>query len=307
MKVETINIQEWNAYLEQCSTATFFHTPDWYQLWKHYKGQEYQTFQFNFPSGNSAIIPLAKEKKHRRLFTYYVSSPGGTYGGPVSKGILVTKEILAIEQYLLKFKYITIRNNPLQPVLNGLINKKESTQILNLKLSWEAIFKKWSKGHASAAKKSMREGITFRTAHLSEWESYFEIYLKTLSRWEQPPARPYTWDLFSHLQKIDEQKSKLWLAFKGDLPVAGALCFYFQKHVVYWHGASLEDYQAFKPVHGLQMHIIKEAIQKGYHWYDFNPSGGHDGVVRFKKGFGAEFVASDVYSKTPGIISWLIK
>ena len=28
--------------------------------------------------------------------------------------------------------------------------------------------------------------------------------------------------------------------------------------------------------------------EKGYRFYDFGPSGGQDGVVRFKKAFGAE-------------------
>ena len=32
--------------------------------------------------------------------------------------------------------------------------------------------------------------------------------------------------------------------------------------------------------------IILDAIEKGYKYFDFNPSGGHKGVVKFKETFG---------------------
>jgi len=87
---------------------------------------------------------------------------------------------------------------------------------------------------------------------------------------------------------------RLWLAIFDDQVVAGALCFYAKKHVVYWHGAALEKYFKHRPVNLLMYEAIKSACEEGYSWFDFNPSGGHEGVKAFKKSFGAKEMKSDV-------------
>jgi lipid II:glycine glycyltransferase (peptidoglycan interpeptide bridge formation enzyme) len=37
----------------------------------------------------------------------------------------------------------------------------------------------------------------------------------------------------------------------------------------------------------LYAQIIRDAHNQGYRYFDFNPSGGHEGVVHFKESFGA--------------------
>jgi lipid II:glycine glycyltransferase (peptidoglycan interpeptide bridge formation enzyme) len=32
--------------------------------------------------------------------------------------------------------------------------------------------------------------------------------------------------------------------------------------------------------------MIRHAVEHGYRWFDFNPSGGHEGVQKFKARFG---------------------
>jgi hypothetical protein len=34
--------------------------------------------------------------------------------------------------------------------------------------------------------------------------------------------------------------------------------------------------------------VIRDACERGFRWFDFNPSGGHEGVAAFKRSFGAE-------------------
>jgi lipid II:glycine glycyltransferase (peptidoglycan interpeptide bridge formation enzyme) len=41
--------------------------------------------------------------------------------------------------------------------------------------------------------------------------------------------------------------------------------------------------------------VIKDACEQGYFWFDFNPSGGHEGVKSFKKGFGCSTLQSNLY------------
>jgi len=44
----------------------------------------------------------------------------------------------------------------------------------------------------------------------------------------------------------------------------------------------------------LMYEVIKNACKQRYTWFDFNPSGGHEGVKAFKKSFGAKGMRSPV-------------
>ncbi len=70
-----------------------------------------------------------------------------------------------------------------------------------------------------------------------------------------------------------------------------------QNHAVWFHrnhGAALEDYFTLRPVNLLLYEAIKHACEEGYAWFDFNPSGGHEGVRAFKRSFGTESRPSPV-------------
>jgi CelD/BcsL family acetyltransferase involved in cellulose biosynthesis len=96
--------------------------------------------------------------------------------------------------------------------------------------------------------------------------------------------------------RCDSPRIKLWTAVVEDRLVAGALCFYGQGQVVYWHGAALEAYFHVRPVNLLFCEAIKDACETGYRWFDFNPSGGHEGVKAFKQSFGAVSLQCPVIS-----------
>jgi lipid II:glycine glycyltransferase (peptidoglycan interpeptide bridge formation enzyme) len=63
---------------------------------------------------------------------------------------------------------------------------------------------------------------------------------------------------------------------------------YHRRHVVYWHGVTDPSYAHCHPVHVLLATAIEDACGRGLRWFDFNPSGGLDGVEQFKSGFGAK-------------------
>lgn len=307
MKVKKASQVEWKAFTEQCESATFFHTLDWYLVWKTYKGYELETLLFEFESGHKVLLPLASLKQTKGLTKFYMSSPAGTYGGFLTKNELLEAEKQQLRKYLKKKKWITIRENPFknQSILNDWTESGFS-QVLSLDRSMDIILKTWTKGHASAFKKAKREGLQFKIAEdMADWKIYFQIYQKTLERWGNKKTSEYEWLLFQQLSYLPKTNCSLWLADYNGKVISGCLCFYYNQHVVYWHGASLSTFFYLKPVHFLQYHIINDAIQKNYQWYDFNPSGGHEGVIKFKKGFGTEKQVTQLMEKVPLFISFL--
>ena len=134
--------------------------------------------------------------------------------------------------------------------------------------------KDWTKGHLSAAKKSMKEGVEISLADNEyHWKEYFDVYQDSLKRWGKSASNKYQWKLFLFLLQVPSINCKLWIAKYASKIISGCICFYHNNHVVYWHGSSLANYFYLKPVHLLQYHIIRHASECGFYWYDFNPSG----------------------------------
>ena len=60
----------------------------------------------------------------------------------------------------------------------------------------------------------------------------------------------------------------------------------------------MEKYFKVRPTNLLMYEAIKDACDRGYAWFDFNPSGGHEGVEAFKKNFGAQALPAPVIQST---------
>jgi len=297
MKVEKLTNGEWQKYVDDCNTATFFHTPNWYQVWKEYNGNEYEARLLRFENGNEALIPFSIKKRLKGLVKEYLSSPEGTYGGPLSNFQLSDSEVSKVEKYISQFNSVQIQINPLNPILKDFFStKKRFTQIIDLTKSWQSLLRNWKNGHRRSLKKGLKNGIEIRLANENEWEEYYHLYQDSIRRWGNLASNNYKLDLFQILKKLKPVVCKLWLALADNKIISGCLCFYHNKHVVYWHGASLESYFHLRPVHLLHYHIIKDAKESGYFWYDFNPSGGHEGVERFKNGFGTKKMKTNIYT-----------
>jgi lipid II:glycine glycyltransferase (peptidoglycan interpeptide bridge formation enzyme) len=303
MEVRKATLTEWRDFVNACPTATFFHTPDWYKVWKEYAGLDFEAKLIRFSSGREVLFPYCWQKRMKGFTKKYISSPAGTYGGFLYQEEPDEQEQRELLEYIMKFKNLQIRENPFQKIFDKPFwTSEDFTQVINLNNSWDRIFANWTKGHSSAAKKGDREGIEIRLAQAEDWPIYYLIYLDTIKKWKNPPDNPYSYHLFEKLQALSNKKCKLWIALYQDKIIAGCLCFYQNQHVVYWHGASLKEYYSIRPVHTLLFNIIKDAVDRNYHWFDFNPSGGHEGVMKFKKGFGVTLKQANVFQKN---VFWL--
>jgi hypothetical protein len=154
---------------------------------------------------------------------------------------------------------------------------------------------------ARKAKKARKAGVEVRLAETpADWKEYYAVYGSSLQRWGDSAGTPYDWELFEEIQRLNSPDVKLWLATVEGRIASGALCFYAKRHVVYWHGSSLEQFFELRPVNLLMYEIIKHCCEQGYGWYDFNPSGQMQGVITFKESFGAKPLACPlIYVDTP--------
>jgi hypothetical protein len=294
-KIRIASKSEWDRIWSECEFATFFHSREWSEIWQNYTNGNFRPFPFSlvFSDGTRAVFPLTWNNAEQMYF----SSPAWTYGGLISLDSIDTRHLLAVADWAPKvIGRVFIRTNPflgiIDPDVTALPFHDDETHVLYLKEGIESVFKGWTKGHKSAVIKARREGVTISQASSpEEWREYFGIYKDSLERWGDKASSRYDWTFFESISNRKSANIKLWLAYYNGKAIAGALCFYSRNHAVYWHGAALRDYFKLRSVQLLLFEAIRRAVENGFSWFDLNPSGGHEGVKLFKRGFGTSVLS----------------
>jgi hypothetical protein len=314
MKISIANIhnatnEEWDLIWRECNYSTYFHSREWAEIWNVYSKGKLNPGPklISFSDGKKALLPLSFQRSLKGLAKNYISSPGGTFGGWIAKDELDVDHAVLLNGYLTKkCGNLIWRLNPYDELAfraGVRISKDDETHTLNLSDGFDAIYNCWTKGHVSAARKARKEGVSIRLASsCDDWDLYYQVYEDSIRRWGNKVSSRYSWELFQEMFRRNSPSIRLWLAEYQNTVVAGALCFYSKKHVVYWHGAALEKYFNLRPVNLLMYETIKDACECGYRWFDFNPSGGHEGVKSFKTSFGAVSMSSPVIHRTSKVM-----
>lgn len=293
--------QEWDDAWQRCPYATYFHGREWAEIWAEGASGRYSPdpMAVELDDGTRIVLPFSIERFLRGLGRRHVSSPAGTFGGWLADASLAPAQQAALLDWVsARYPDLVWRINPYEQLLarpgTGRVTPDE-THVLDLRSGFDAVYRNWRKGCSSAAQQASHAGVRIRLAgDLDDWERYYLVYEDSLRRWGPRASSRYPWTLFRTMADRASPDIRLWLAESGGTVIAGALCFSSPLHVVYWHGAALSSHFKLRPVNLLIREVIRDSAARGLTWFDFNPSGGHQGVKDFKRGFGAVTLPSDV-------------
>lgn len=295
---------EWDRLWQASPCATYFHSREWAELWSEYSagGLSPDARIVAFADGAEALLPVSRQQLARGLGARTFSSYGGTYGGWLSASELTSAHARLLAAHLSGLSAnLYWRLNPYDPLALGLAIKgaqSEHTQAIDLRDGFEAVVRRWSRGHRSSAHKGQRAGVVVRRATSeADWRAYVAVHEASRDRWGSALHVDYRPELFDALRRRASQHVDLWLAVVDEVIVAGALCFTTPWHTVYWHGGALEAYFPLRPVNWLMHELIRDACERGAGWFDFNPSAGLVGVHEFKQRFGAQELPCPVVSR----------
>jgi hypothetical protein len=303
--IRTADDAEWDAAVDACPHATYFHTREWAELWQRYSGGHLRPVArlATFADGATALLPAVEKTvldlPHvGRLSTglrTVISAYGSTYGGWVGDGLTAAHH-RALRERTRRLN-VDLTQNPFDDAVAaaGLPwTRRDFTQVVALPEDPADLRRRWSRGHVSAVNKAARAGLTVTEARTeAQWRDYVRIYRLSLERWADPVV-VHREELFLDLARSGSDRVRLWLVERDGAAIAGAICCYQGRSVVYWHGALDVAHQDLRPATFLHAQVMRHAVEAGYRWYDFCPSGGSQGVVTFKERFGAE--RRDVHS-----------
>jgi hypothetical protein len=302
----SISSAEWQAMADRSPGATFFHTPIWAEaISTVFPRWRVAPVAVELSDGNLAVIPLVRYPLLGRRWEYAEGMVPGVYGGPIFLRPPTEAQTEYIWEALSTVRELYVTGNPfvqpnLCPPSRGYQLQPKFTHVLDLSSGPSNVERGYRKGHRADIRAALRHGVTVHLAQSpAEADAYFDVYQDSLQRWGKAASGFYPRRLFALLGARPEwgRQIKLWLAQVNEKIIAGIWVFTHRDHVVYWHAASLASHMALHPSHLLVATAIQSACEEGARWFDFNPSGGHPGVVAFKKGFGAQQLDFFVYRR----------
>lgn len=292
---------EWDAAVEACDHATFFHGRAWAEAWERATRGELRPAPslVAFDDGAQAIVPRTLAAG-RFGTSRALCSPAGTYGGWLAGTPLLAEHAVALRGFLLQQNpSIEWRINPFDPhaeIVDLPERRADSTHVLELGQDFDTIRRAWSRSHREAARRAPRRGVTVRVAETAEdWNAYDSVYRASVARWGDAASAEHPRAIFDELRTLDDVR--LWIAERGGEVVAGALCCYTKHHVAYWNGAGLAEHFDAKPMQRVMHDAIEHAVGLGARWFDFHPSGDHRGTRTFKQRFGATELPAPVIDR----------
>jgi CelD/BcsL family acetyltransferase involved in cellulose biosynthesis len=300
-KIQPAEESEWRRVWKECDYATYFHSPGWAHIWREYTGGAVRPTprRIVFSDGLTALAPLSEQSICRGILKRHVSSPAGTFGGCISSDPLAAEHFDLLGRYMKSLANLNWRINPYAPFhtdATACAFSDDYTYAIDLETSWDVLCTTMNRSQIPR-KVRQAEKHHLRVDRMAQrhLKAYHAIYLDCQHRWDSA-TNSYTPRIFELL--YGDANCEFWGVFGPDNRMLCAGPFLIaSRHVASWLALASSDSLHMKPYECLYYHLIQHYKERGFKWFDFNPSGGHEGVDRFKKGFGAAPRPSPVYIK----------
>lgn len=291
----------WWDVARNCSYATFYHTPLWREIAMRTFPERYTdaTIGAILPNGVRAVLPMLS-KRRIGPFRWLHSTFENCYGGLIADGPVTESEALAIYAQACDWSTYTfyLIDHPIGPPLHAQLRGRlthvysEPTYLVHLDADFETVFGRFQRTQRKDYRRGIRNGVQVRLADsLSDYQSYYAIYQDAVDRWGNERAQVYDWSLFETFYQqslIYPEQIKLWIFMIDEQIVGGTIMFYWNKVASAWNGTAHRDFLEYDVMPVGDTEIIRDALERGYRYFDFNTSGLKEGVMIYKQRFGTQ-------------------
>jgi hypothetical protein len=141
----------------------------------------------------------------------------------------------------------------------------------------------------TAIRKAGNSQVRVSAEHdLESVKCFYKLHCRTRRKHGLPP-QPFSFFVNIWAQILEKNLGSVLIATCGDKPVAGAIFFHFNDHVVYKFGASDERFQQLRPNNSIIWEAMRLFYRLGYRVLSLGrSSAGDTGLRQFKCGWGAE-------------------
>ena len=262
-------------------------------------------FKLVLDSQSPVVIPCFRRKLAKGLVSRFECSPGGLYSGPLGlSGWLDSYQIQLIQNALIKeFKDFSFRTNPFLRLDSSEDFKSDLfTQVVDLRNQDEISAFLQNSGVSYDARSAQRKGLKVTSSDSSDLTKFFEVYKSIRLKWGNPTSS-YPIDFFERL--ISSNYCDFWsVTHNGDY-IGGGIILKGPFHASSWLTIMHPDSTNLRPYEFIYQFLLQQYFEAGFRWFDFNPSAGLDGVVKFKEKFGARRIPFYQF-ESHGMVSLII-
>ena len=316
--------EKWDSFVDM-ESGSFFHYFDWKGIYESSGRQYIPLLLENKSSEIIGILPIVKKKSN--LYSSVVSLSEGSFGGFVLKKDLTNSEknkaIILFMNYVdknissgcstftLKENLLLIDKNRTEPteilIQNGFRYKFDGntqlpcTYILELKQPFESYIwdELWDHRLKNKIRKSQKMGVYVKEdKNLQYTDDFFNMLCSTNIRLG---SDPFSKDEVVKRLTNFQNKTKLFVAFLHDKPIASLLC-YYQSSICYL--SKLPSYEKAREYDAntiLAYEAIRNACENGYRYCEFGRSDTF-AQTRWKEQFKGIKIPLRIYEKRYSII-----
>jgi FemAB-related protein (PEP-CTERM system-associated) len=275
----------WNKFLEQAEHGNFYQRFEWGAANRELLRLPPTFLLAERGSEITGILPLVQVKS--RLFGNILSSmPFVNFGGPAatdaaSEAALVEAACRQAEER--RCDYLEIRaNRTLEPLPS---TSHKVSMMLALEGDADAMMESFSSKHRASIRRTYRDGISVRVGGRELLDPFYTLLSKS---WRAMGTPLYRKRYFEGLFDQFGDDLRIFVAFRGEVPLATAMNGHFRKTVEgMWAGMD-PAYRNLQPNYVLFFEMIRDSCERGYERFHLGRSTEGSGSATFKARWGAE-------------------
>lgn len=288
LRIQTLQSEDharWDAFVQQCPDATFFHRAGWQTVIE--SAFHHQThFLYAEQQGELlGVLPLAHINS--RLFGNALTSlPFCVYGGVASENDKAKQALIEAAQALsreLSVDYLELRNRQPSGLQGWLSKDLHVTFRKPISEDEEANMLAIPRKQRAMIRKGIKAGLVSRLD--DDVDGFFNMYAESVRNLGTPVfARHY----FQILREVFAHDCDIVTITHQDQAVSSVMNFYFRDEVLPYYGGGTSKARAVAANDFMYWEVMRRASERGCRTFDYGRSKKGTGAYSFKKNWGFE-------------------
>lgn len=278
------SVDRWEAFVEHCPDATFFHRAGWKKVIERAFGHRSYFLYAEKEGKIEGVLPLAHLRS--RLFgNALISSPFCVYGGAAAlseaarMALEKAAEDLAVR---LNVDYLELRGRSL-PQANWPVKDLYVTFRKKIEPESEKNFQAIPRKQRAIVRKGIQSNLASEID--ADPERFITIYSESVRNLGTPVfSRKY----FRILYEEFSDDCEVLTVTKAGRPLSSVFSFYFRDEVLPYYGGGTEEARRLKGNDFMYWELMRLACERGCRWFDYGRSKKGTGSYSFKKNWGFE-------------------
>ncbi|AFH50158.1 Hypothetical protein IALB_2455 [Ignavibacterium album JCM 16511] len=284
-------IADWNNEILRLNNYSFFHSGEWALVLSDtykYKPVYFCLFKNNILSSVVPAMEIKSTLTGKRLVSLPFSDFCEPLFGSIDESEIIKENIFNYCESN-KLKFMEFRTSETKFPFETENFRTDLRHILNLIPDENELKKNLSENTKRNIKSALKEGLIVKEENSDQAiKNFYKLQCITRKKHGLPPQPE---SFFQNIYKyiLSQNKGTMFFAYINNMPVASLMFFTFGKKVLYKFGASLNQNLPKGANHLLMWEAIKKYSILGFKEFDFGRTEiNHEGLRRFKLGFGAE-------------------